>query len=103
MNEDDHGEVSPGPGGGNQGQGGGNPAHKVELIVNQDPHKWTQETISYADVAALYLSDGGAPSNEYLIKYSGGPAHNPSGTLAPGSQVEVKNGMRFRVSGTGES
>jgi len=28
---------------------------------------------------------------------------NVSGTLAPGHEVVVKDGMRFRVSGTGES
>ena len=51
----------------------------------------------------LYLGDGGKPPNEYLIKYSRGPAENPSGTLPPGGKVKVKDGMRFRVAGTGES
>ncbi len=91
-----------GPGGGNQGPSG-NPGHQVEVFVNQDEHKWKKEEISYDEVVALYLSDGATTSNEYLIKYSHGPSQNPSGTLAPGNSVRVKDGMRFRVSGTGES
>jgi hypothetical protein len=73
------------------------------IIVGQDEHKWPNEKIAYNDVVALYLQDGGATSNEYLIKYSEGPKVNPSGTLSPTGHVMVKNGMHFRVSGTGES
>ena len=73
------------------------------ILVNQDEHEIDEKDISYTKVVALYLGDGGAPSNEYLAKYSHGPVENPSGTLAPGQKVEVKDGMRFRVSGTGES
>lgn len=75
----------------------------VPIFVNQDEHKVDEGKISYDQVVALYIKDGGAASNEYLIKYSHGPAENVSGTLAPGQEVVVKNGMRFRVSGTGES
>ena len=82
---------------------GGNPRKTVTITVNQDNHEVAKEKISYDEVVALYLSDGGAASNEYLIKYSRGPSHNMTGTLAPGNEVMVKDGMRFRVSGTGES
>ncbi|EFG2885891.1 hypothetical protein BO068_005086 [Escherichia coli] len=76
----------------------------TDLIhVNQDEHQVATQRVSYDEIAAFYLSDGGAASNEYLIKYSRGPAANPSGTLAPGNKVKVQDGMRFRVSGTGES
>lgn len=73
------------------------------IIVDQDEHKWSNDQIGYNDVVALYLQDGGEKSSEYLIKYSGGPKENPSGTLSPAKPVLVKNGMHFRVSGTGES
>jgi hypothetical protein len=73
------------------------------IIVGQDDHKWARQEISYSDVVAFYLQDGGSNSNEYLIKYSQGPKENPSGTLPPAGHVTVKNGMHFRVSGTGES
>jgi len=73
------------------------------ITVNGDDHEVDEKKISYAQVVDLYLGSGGKSSNEYLVKYSHGPMENPSGTLAPGQKVEVKDGMRFRVSGTGES
>ena len=76
---------------------------KFKIFVNQDEHEIDTHKISYERVVDLYLGEGGAPSKEYLVKYSHGPSENPSGTLTPGQEVEVKDGMRFRVSGTGES
>ncbi len=73
------------------------------ILVNGDEHDVDTKEISYARVVDLYLGSGGKPSNEYLVKYSHGPVENPSGTLAPGQSVKVKDGMRFRVAGTGES
>lgn len=75
----------------------------VTIVVNQDEHQVEKEKISYEEVVAFYLQDGGAASTEYLIKYSRGRSDNVSGTLAPGEKVMVQDGMRFRVSGTGES
>jgi len=74
-----------------------------DILVNGDDHEVDTKEITYARVVDLYLGSGGKPSNEYLVKYSNGPAENPSGTLAPGGNVRVKDGMRFRVAGTGES
>ncbi len=79
------------------------PEKTVSIFVNQDEHNVDKGKISYNQVVALYINDGGAASNEYLIKYSHGHSDNVSGTLAPGQEVVVKDGMRFRVSGTGES
>jgi hypothetical protein len=73
------------------------------ILVNGDEHDVDEKEISYTRVVDLYLGGGGKPSNEYLVKYSHGPVENPSGTLAPGQTVKVKDGMRFRVAGTGES
>lgn len=81
----------------------GKPKKTVAIMVNQEDHEVAKEKISYDEVVALYLSDGGAGSTEYLIKYSRGHSNNASGTLAPGNEVKVKDGMRFRISGTGES
>jgi hypothetical protein len=75
----------------------------TEIRVNGDEHEIETKDIDYARVVELYLGSGGKPSNEYLVKYSKGPNENPSGTLAPGQKVKVKNDMRFRVAGTGES
>lgn len=74
-----------------------------DIIVNGEGHELLTRDVTYARIVELYIGDGGAPSNEYLVKYSRGPAENPSGTLAPGQKVRVKDGMRFRVAGTGES
>ncbi len=76
---------------------------KVKIYVNQDEHEINTHAISYERVVDLYLGEGGKPSQEYLVKYSHGPAENPSGTLTPKQEVKVRNDMRFRVSGTGES
>lgn len=74
-----------------------------DILVNGDEHQVDTEEITYARVVDLFVGSGGAQSNEYLVKYSHGPNENPSGTLAPGQTVKVKNDMRFRVAGTGES
>lgn len=76
---------------------------KVKVWVNEDQHEINTRTISYERVVELYLGQGGASSKEYLVKYSHGPPENVTGTLVPGQDVVVKDGMRFRVSGTGES
>lgn len=79
------------------------PPKTVTILVNQDEHEVVKEKISYDEIVSLYLSDGGSPSSEFLIKYSLGHSANINGTLAPGNELMVKNGMRFRISGTGES
>lgn len=75
----------------------------INIFVNSDEHEVNEKHISYARIIELYLGGGGQPSNEYLVKYSQGPKENPKGTLAPGQTVKVKDDMRFRVAGTGES
>ena len=77
--------------------------NKYEIFVGDDRHEIDTPTITYVRIVDLYLGEGKPPSKQYVVKYSHGPAENPSGTLAPGEEVKVKNGMRFRVSGTGES
>lgn len=74
-----------------------------DILVNGDDHEIDTKEITYERIVDLYLGSGGKPSNEYLVKYSHGPAANPSGTIAPGQKVKVKDEMRFRVAGTGES
>lgn len=77
---------------------------KIPLIwVNEHKHRFEKEEITYDEVVALYLGVGNTQAAEYLVKYSKGPPENIKGTLAPGAKVVIKNGMRFRVSGTGES
>ena len=75
----------------------------VNIFVNQDEHTVDKDKISYDEIVTLYTNDGGASSTQYLIKYSHGHSDNLNGTLTPGNKVMVQDGMRFRVSGTGES
>lgn len=81
----------------------GKPEKTVTIFVNEDEHVVNKDKISYDEIVALFLKDGGSQSNEYLIKYSRGHSGNVSGTLAPGTNVMVQDGMRFRISRTGES
>ncbi|MDO1560130.1 multiubiquitin domain-containing protein [Brevundimonas sp. 2R-24] len=76
---------------------------EVTIFVGEDEHIVPKAKISYDAIVALYLKDGGHASAEYLVKYSHGHSSDSSGTLAPGKDVMVHDGMRFRVSGTGES
>lgn len=73
------------------------------VYVNEFTHDVKNDGITYDEVISLYLGSGQQASAEYVVKFSKGPAANPSGTLVPGMEVKAKDGMRFRVSGTGES
>ena len=79
------------------------PEKHVTIWVNENEHEVDKDKISYEEIVALYLGAGEPPSAEYIIKYSKGHSDNVSGTLTPGKEVKAKDGMRFRVSGTGES
>ena len=76
---------------------------KFKIFVNEDEHEIDTHKISYVRVVDLYLGEGGAPSREYLVKYSHGPLENPTALWPQDREVKVNDGMRFRVSGTGES
>ena len=77
--------------------------HKFNIYVGEDKHEIDTDIISYERVVDLYLGQGGKSSPEYLVKWSHGPHEEPTGTLVPGKEVKVKDGMRFRVSAAGES
>jgi hypothetical protein len=79
------------------------PEKTVSIWVNENSHQVEKEKISYEEIVQLYLGAGEPPSAEYIIKYSKGHSSNVSGTLTPQKDVMVQDGMRFRVSGTGES
>jgi Multiubiquitin len=73
----------------------------VTISVNTIDHEVLHEKISYASVVNLAFP-GGAGST-YIVKYYRGNSDNLTGTLAPGTEIGVRNGMDFRVTGTGES
>lgn len=73
----------------------------VTIFVNTDEHVVPHQKISYAALVALAFP--GATGNNYVVKYYKGNSDNLTGTLAPGAEVMVKDGMDFRITGTGES
>lgn len=73
----------------------------VTITVNTNDHVVPHEKISYA--ALVSLAYPGATGNSYVVKYYRGNSDNLTGTLAPGAEVMVKDGMDFRITGTGES
>ena len=75
----------------------------VTISVNSVDHPVPHEKISY-DALVEFAFPGGSKSGAvYIVKYSRGSSDKETGTLPPGDSVMVKDGMRFRVSPTGES
>ncbi|MDA8130392.1 MAG: multiubiquitin domain-containing protein [Elusimicrobia bacterium] len=77
----------------------------VTIIVNGTPHEWPRGSkISYSEVVVFEYSDYAQhPEITYSVKYKNGHGNKPEGTLVPSATVEVKEGMIFSVSRTGQS
>ena len=75
----------------------------VTINVNSVDHQVQHEKISYNTIVDLAYPGGSAGGAVYIVKYSRGSSDNETGTLRPSDAVMVKDGMRFRVSPTGES
>lgn len=73
----------------------------VTITVNTVDHVVPHEKISYATLIGLAFP--GATGSGYIVKYYRGNSDNATGTLAPGAEVMVRDGMDFRITGTGES
>ena len=76
----------------------------VKIIVNGTAHEWPKGKISYIQVVTLDVPDYAKhPEITYSVNYTRGPKENPEGILSQGASVEVKEGMVFSVSPTGQS
>lgn len=76
----------------------------VTIIVEGTPHEWPKGEITYAEVVTLEVPDYPQhPEITYSVKYKRGHGDKPEGILAPGASVQVKEGMIFNVSETGQS
>lgn len=75
----------------------------VTISVNSVDHSVPPEKISYDAIVELAFPGGSTSGAIYIVKYSRGSSENESGTLSRDGDVMVKDGMRFRVSPTGES
>ena len=73
--------------------------HEFEctIIINSDPFKYDQPTISYEKVASLAYGKDYDPNRVYSMAYSKGPSENVEGLMSKGKTVYVTNGMEFDV------
>ena len=76
----------------------------VAIYIDGDPFDEPKGKITYQRVVELAYPDFAQfPNAPYSIVYERGHADKPQGTLSKGGQVEIVEGMRFRVKRTGES
>jgi Multiubiquitin len=73
----------------------------VTIFVNTIEHEVPHKKISYETLVEMAFP--GAPGTTYIVKYYKGNSDNLTGTLPSGGEVMVKDGMDFRITGTGES
>jgi hypothetical protein len=74
------------------------------IIVNGQQKTVTTKTVSYENIVKLAFPDPITGLNIiYTVGYEDGPHHNPSGSLMPGGNVKVKDGMIFDVTPTDKS
>jgi hypothetical protein len=75
--------------------------HKFTIIVNARKKTVTSEELTFEQTVALAF-DPVPPNSIFTVTYSGG-VHHQEGTLKPGQKVEIKDGMEFNVTETGQS
>lgn len=81
-----------------------NDPRTVTIDIDGDPFTEPKGKITYDRVVELAYPDFAQfPNATYSIVYERGHANKPQGTLTKGGQVEIVEGMRFRVKRTGES
>ena len=76
----------------------------VTIYVEATPHEWSKGDITFDEVVTLEFPDFSQHlDTTYSVKYKNGHGNKPEGILAPGASVNVKEGMIFGVSQTGQS
>lgn len=76
----------------------------VTIVVNGEEHKFPKTDITYDEVVALaFPSPPTGPYIEISVTYRLGHGQKPEGTLAPGGEVKVKDGIIFNVTATDKS
>lgn len=74
-------------------------SHETTIIVNGRPKKVAQNAITFEEVVALAF-DPVPPNALFTVTYSHG---NQGGSLTAGKSVQIRNGMKFDVTETGQS
>jgi hypothetical protein len=76
----------------------------VTIFVNGTEELVDKDKVTYAEIVTFAFPDFPQhPERIYSVTYKKGPHEKPEGILAPGGSVDVRNGMEFRASFTGES
>ncbi len=76
----------------------------VMIVVNGQEHEFTKTDITYDEVVALaFPNPPTGPYIEISVTYRRGHGQKPEGTLIPGGEVKVKDGMIFNVTATDKS
>jgi hypothetical protein len=76
----------------------------VQIMVNGIPQDWPKDDITFDQVVTFAYPDHAQhPEITYSVKFTRGHGNKPEGVLAPGGSVQVKDGMSFTVSRTGQS
>ncbi len=79
-------------------------AKTVTIIVNGQEHEFPRTNITYDTVVALaFPTPPTGPYVEISVTYRRGHGQKPEGTLIPGGEVKVKDGMIFNVTATDKS
>ncbi|WP_243350077.1 multiubiquitin domain-containing protein [Parabacteroides sp. FAFU027] len=74
------------------------------IIVNGREKKWSEQTISYEQVAILAFENyAESESIVYTVNYTNGPSQNPESSMVKGDTVVVTNKMIFNVTATNRS
>jgi hypothetical protein len=76
---------------------------QVTIVVNARPKVVTKGKITFDQVVALADGLPQGPQVIYTVVYRRGEAKKPEGSLVANESVEVKEGMIFDVSATGQS
>lgn len=75
-----------------------------EIVVNGRPKNVTTKELSFEQIVKLAYDP--VPSGRnwvFTVTYRRGTGNKPEGTLKPGENVKVKNGMIFNVTATDKS
>ncbi len=80
-------------------------AHEVTIVVNgQEKAVDKKDELTYDEVVDLAFNPRPTGEGvEFTITYRKGHGDKPEGTLAPGGNVKVKDGMIFNVTVTNKS
>jgi hypothetical protein len=76
---------------------------RVRIVVNATAHTVPAGAISFDALVALAFPTPPGPNPDYTVRYSKGPRDRPTGTVARGHSVDVRNGMVFVVTATDKS